>query len=139
MPTVHFPPLSPSLYEVCYNPIRVPSVHFLLFFFFSSNFIPLHDRVSKTSFAISLERLLLFVTLITALHISQYTFTVNPRLNPQWHQLLVSIWEPPTPVWVSSEMTELRSLPMTRVTERHHHLYDSLIPHFIPHFLFNLE
>lgn len=38
-----------------------------------------------------------------------------------WWPLLVSIWEPPIPAWVSSEMTVLRSLRMTRETEQLHH------------------
>lgn len=52
---------------------------------------------------------------------SLYTRTLSPThthiTHPQtWWLLSVSIWEPPTPAWVFSEMTASRLLPTTRAT-----------------------
>lgn len=43
-------------------------------------------------------------------------FFFNDHTHPPWLPPSVLIWEPPTPVWVSSAMTVSKSLPTTRVT-----------------------
>lgn len=76
-------------------------------FFFSS--------LSNTLF-LSVYYLPFFTHESLSTHPTSFSFHFNDYTHSPWLPPSVLIWEPPTPVWVSSVMTVLKSLPTTRVT-----------------------